>query len=355
MKLADLLDLNQLEKDIEAGYVSVRTHPDDPEYQIYNYTPKTQYERYWNDVTRQTRGLIVTHGRVQQRPWSKFFNYGEGETIVDPDAPAQVTDKMDGSLGILYADPERRPAIATRGSFTSEQALFATRLIRTRYSDFKAAPYFTYLFEILYPQNRIVLDYGDTEDLVLLGAVNVLTGEVHGPEFDPVWPGPRAEVFAAKTLAEALELPNRQNAEGLVIRYSNGSMLKVKQSDYVELHKIVTGLNKISVWETMRANNGQLDSLLSQLPDEFHAWVREEAAKIWDDYMEILLAAAGQYITILMDEMPDGFERKDFAFAVQEIKDPVVRRMMFPLLDGKDPQEIIWKHIRPNMALDADV
>lgn len=352
MKLADLFDIDQLEKEIENGYVTVREHPDDPDLQIFNYTAKTQYERYWNNITTQTRGLIVDHGQVQQRPWSKFFNYGEGETVIDLESPVQVTDKMDGSLGILYTDPSGQLAIATRGSFASEQAEFATRLLRSRYGNFKPAPYFTYLFEIIYPSNRIVLDYGDTEDLVLLGAINTLTGEVHGPEFDLfVWQGPRATVFAAKTLAEALQLPDRPNAEGFVVRYNNGSMLKVKQADYVELHKIVTGLNKITVWETMRTNNGQLDSLLSQLPDEFHEWVREESRIIWDAYMDILLKAGGQYVTMLF-EMPDGFERKDFALAVQKIEDPLIRKIMFPMLDGKDPQEIIWRAVRPNMKED---
>lgn len=64
----------------------------------------------------------------------------------------------------------------------------------------------TYLFEIIYPSNRIVLDYGRTDDLMLLGAVQISTGTAVGPR-DPIcapWPGPRIEVQAYLTLAEAL-------------------------------------------------------------------------------------------------------------------------------------------------------
>jgi hypothetical protein len=36
---------------------------------------------------------------------------------------------------------------------------------------------FTYLFEIIYPENRIVVDYNGEERLVLLGIINTETGE----------------------------------------------------------------------------------------------------------------------------------------------------------------------------------
>lgn len=63
-----------------------------------------------NPTTRTCRGLIVhsTTGRVLARPWAKFVNHGrpEAETL-DLAAPVEVTDKLDGSLGILY--PHQRP------------------------------------------------------------------------------------------------------------------------------------------------------------------------------------------------------------------------------------------------------
>jgi putative RNA ligase len=39
----------------------------------------------------------------------------------------------------------------------------------------------TVLVEIVYPANRIVLDYGGLDDLILLGAVDIATGRTFGP------------------------------------------------------------------------------------------------------------------------------------------------------------------------------
>ena len=173
VQLADLLDVDLLARHVRDGYVSVRDHPEAP-LQILNYTAAAQYDRAWDDVTRQCRGLIVHTGwdDVVARPWPKFHNYGEHEEgTLDLDALVEVTDKLDGSLGILYPAAKGQWAIATRGSFESEQAIRGTRMWRDNYSHMRPEPGWTFLFEIIYPENRIVVDYAGAEDLVLLGAV----------------------------------------------------------------------------------------------------------------------------------------------------------------------------------------
>ena len=62
--------------------------------------------------------------------WEKFFNLEERpETALPalPPGPFEVFEKVDGSLGILYHAGDG-PALASRGSFTSDQALRGTRL-----------------------------------------------------------------------------------------------------------------------------------------------------------------------------------------------------------------------------------
>lgn len=61
----------------------------------------------------------------------------------------------------------------------------------------------TVLVEIVYPANRIVLDYGGLDDLILLGAVDIATGRTFGPGAVPGWPRPVIDSFAYATLAEA--------------------------------------------------------------------------------------------------------------------------------------------------------
>ncbi|HRF99146.1 MAG TPA: hypothetical protein PLZ51_28235, partial [Aggregatilineales bacterium] len=74
--------------------------------------------------------------------------------------------KMDGSLGILYRW-QGAYYIATRGNFDSDQAIWATIFLRTHYDLHNLADEYTLLFEIIYPDNRIVVNYGQRQDLVL--------------------------------------------------------------------------------------------------------------------------------------------------------------------------------------------
>lgn len=342
--LSDLLDPADLAQAITDGYVRERVHPDDPDLRILNYTPKTQAERIWTPTTRTCRGLIVHGDQIAARPWAKFFNYGEHEDgTLDLGAPVEVTDKLDGSLGILYTAPGGRLAIATRGSFTSEQALHATELLRTRYADWEPADRgSTYLFEIVYPENRIVVDYGQADDLVLLGKVT-RAGQALGPG-SANWPGPRTQVFPARTLADALALEPRPNAEGLVIRYPDtGVIVKVKQDDYVALHRLVTGLSERTVWEHLAANDGAYTGLLEQVPDEFHDWVTRHAEALLDQHAVVFGRAQAAHEEILTT-LGDGFERREYA---QLAATRPERPWLFMLLDGRDPSPAIWRTLRP--------
>ena len=61
----------------------------------------------------------------------------------------------------------------TRGSFFSEQALKAEEIFNRKYSDQDVMRECTYCFEIIYPKNKIVVDYDKTEDLILLCITHV--------------------------------------------------------------------------------------------------------------------------------------------------------------------------------------
>lgn len=347
--LSDLVSLHALAASVADGYVRVRTHPDDDRLRILNYTEKAQYENVWTRETKVCRGLIVDDSdAVLARPWAKFFNYGQhAEGSLDLQAEVEVTDKLDGSLGILYPAPDGW-AIATRGSFASEQALHATQILRDRYPMFRPVDGWTYLFEIVYPANRIVVDYGSLDDLVLLGAVRIDDGQTFGPLDVPAWPGPRTTSFAHPTLAAALTLPPRPNAEGIVVRFRDtGLMVKVKQDDYVALHRLVTGLSERSVWEHLVEHDGDYDELLGAIPDEFHGWVRERAGALIDQHTAISRDARNAHLRLLGDDpWADPPTRKEYALAVRD-RFPALAPYCFQLLDGRDPSPAIWKSLRP--------
>lgn len=344
--LADLFDPADLERHVTAGNIRQQAHPTRPLW-IYNYTEQAVYTGAWDEVTLTCRGLVVrADGQVVARPFAKFFNYGQpGAPDLDLDGPVTVTDKADGSLGILYPADDAWWAVATRGSFTSDQAIHATRIFTERYRHrWAPEPGVTYLFEIVYPGNRIVVDYGDLDDLLLLGAVDIATGRTFPP--DPAlhdWPGPAVDIFDHRTLADALAAPPRPNAEGLVVHCRRTDQrVKIKQDDYVALHRIVTGLNARTVWRHL-CDGQPLDDLIVPLPDEFHPWVHQVAAQLYRRVSGRRDAIYGAYNRIASG-LPDGWTRKDFAMEAVQHPD---KAYLFALLDGKDPTPGLWRDAKP--------
>ena len=341
--LADILDPAELAGAVETGLVRQQRHPDRP-FVIYNYTEACQYAGAWTPVTLACRGLIVdTDGQIVARPFAKFFNHSESHAPrFDPAGAVAVTDKSDGSLGIIYHDGDGF-AVATRGSFASDQARHATQLLRTRYAGFVPPVGRTVLVEIIYPANRIVIDYAGMDDLVLLGAVDIATGRTFGPEAVPDWPGPVIESFAYATLAEALAAPPRAGREGLVVHFPAADQrVKIKYAEYVRLHRLVTGLTARTVWEVMVAG-GDLAALTEPLPDEFHAWVRGVAAELTATVDAEVAAVEAAYAEIVA-ALPDGWGRKEFAAAAVR---SVHRGSLFLRLDGKDYRPGLWQRARP--------
>ena len=167
--------LEILEKYYTDGLLHKQTHPT-KDLTIWNYSPKVQYEKLWDDITLQCRGLVTnSKGDIVARPFKKFFNYEEHKPEDIPNENYIVYEKMDGSLGILF-NYENEWILATRGSFTSPQAIKGKEILdRHDISAWRKDN--TYLFEIIYPENRIVVDYKGEEKLVVLGAFHTETGE----------------------------------------------------------------------------------------------------------------------------------------------------------------------------------
>lgn len=371
MLLSDILDIKALNVQIEAGLVTSRAHNTEP-LRILNYSDRCVYTPGgWNEITQVCRGLIynVNTLEVVARGFDKFFNYGQKEAPTWSLSDEVLSmDKADGSLGILYPLPSGGWAVATRGSFHSEQAEHATELI---YSSFTYRLWLirarnellpdntTILFEIIYPENRIVLDYGQTDDLVLLGAVDNLTGELMAPDVAKIfysWPGPVTEVFGVASLEETLAMEPRKNAEGVVmLKFSTNELMKFKQEDYIKLHKIVFGLNARLIWERMiesiQAQEGfTVDKemtkthVLEGIPDEFVPWATEVFETQYNAAYDTICEADAIYsITChkLFDLVPDSVSGPARARLAAEIKKETVKSYVFMYADGRTDREVM--------------
>lgn len=352
MKLFELLDRNLLFKMLDDGYVKEQTHPDAP-YFILNYTDKCTWDEEWNEVTLQCRGLIVHREtwEIIARPFRKFFNHDQVQAPkLELDDAVQVLDKLDGSLGIQYRLPDGSPAIATRGSFTSEQALWATDWLRFNTASVPpVGPNETYLYEIIYPENRIVVDYNGFEGLVLLGTMNIETGKVtvlQASNYTPI-----AAIHPYKTWGEVLAAPDRDNAEGFVVyKVATGEMVKVKYEDYKRLHKYMTRVTERHVWECL-AEERSLEMEFAGAPDEFHDWVRQVADRLHADFEKRHLEAILAYRKIRFGENEALFEvedsreaKKNFAMAVKDEKD---KSLYFCMFEDRTVVPQIWKELKP--------
>src|SRR6478735_11987 len=253
--------LDKLQPLVEAKYIDQRPHPSLP-YDIYNYSFKCEIERYWNEYTRMCRGLILDRsGKIVGRPFGKFFNMDDHfiKDEIPWNLPYEVREKWDGSLGI-FTISDHGPLFATRGSFASEQAIKGYEILQHKYGTDWARDDTTYLFEIIYPANRIVVDYGQLEDLVLIGAIHTESGTEDRLENVKEWKGERAAKYDRPL--DAL-LPEFKNDEGVVVRFSNGFRMKVKQEEYKRLHRVITNITEYDIWEMLQFN----EEMFGSLPD----------------------------------------------------------------------------------------
>lgn len=345
MRLHDYLDRSLLKDEILERYVRVQSHPDLP-YNILNYTNKAQIEGHWSDVTRKCRGLIynVNTEQIVAMPFQKFFNNNQ------PEAPAwalwdekhvTVRDKMDGSLGILYHSPGQPMgyAVATRGSFTSDQALWATELLNTRYRHWTPILGRTYLVEIIYPQNRIVVNYEGLEDLVLLDILSHETGKSvlrWHQQNGYHCPFPVAETFTYADITE-----DRANAEGYVLHnWRTNERVKIKFEEYKRLHKLLTGISEKTIWELL-SKGESLHTVLDTVPDEFYDWVKKTADNLHVSFDRIFETCWQGY---LKARAFHGDDRKEFALY---IKDSEFKDILFGFYDNKDVGPAIWKRLKP--------
>lgn len=320
---------------VNEGLINVKKHPTEYLY-IYNYSQEVQYERLWNEATVIARGLILdSEMNVVARPFGKFFNIEEHEEHEIPNSTFDVFEKMDGSLGILYWIGDK-PMIATRGSFESEQAIHATKLLYDEYSSTfeHLEKGVTYLFEIIYPTNRIVVDYGGLDDIILLAVIDNKTGldlELPNIGFKVV------KHYDGINNVNVLKSLEKENKEGFVVRFNNGFRLKVKFEEYVRLHRIITSVSNKNIWEYLKTGQS-FNEILEKVPDEFYDWVENVRNELCAEFGEIELQAFTD-----MKNKPEG-DAKTFALWA---KDQKYTHVLFAMNTGKNYEQIIWKMIKP--------
>jgi T4 RnlA family RNA ligase len=340
-----MLNLEKLEKYEKDGWLRSQIHPEYP-LRIYNYTEQTQFEGKWDYVTSACRGLVVEipSGKIVARPFPKFFNIEEGKHI--PTQNFEVFEKIDGSLGICFRY-QGEIILATRGSFTSDQSQkgleilwknyekYIDSLFTYRAEGFKNAK--TVLFEIVYPENRVVVKY-DEEKLVMLGAYDKYYDEMNYDSLPP-WPD-KVKKFDGLDYQNIKDL-NWPNSEGFVVRFENGQRCKIKFEDYCRLHKVMTNFSTKAVFECLK-NGKDLHSVLEGVPDEFYKNITDYANQLICEF-DVIAEDCDRIFYAIGDIK----NRKKFAEQALTTK---YSDILFKMKDEKPYDHLIWNRIEPEFS-----
>jgi RNA ligase len=286
-------------------------------------------EGSWDDFTRSCRGLIINTElkKVVALPFPKFFNYGEGGRYDIPNTDFKVVEKYDGSLIIVFWDEEKSEwRFATKGSFQSEQSQYAEASMKVNHSQIfdYLNKNVTYLFEFIYPENRIVVSYGSDIKFVFLGAYNSLGQDTtkqgknslnlyfdENPlkrglhkrvTIEMAYEHPSMPIEKLLEIAQTLPL----SSEGFVVTFDDdlGTRYKIKGDQYCRVHKVVSRVTPLAIWEAM-LHGEDLDALRSQIPEEF--------CVDFDSIRRILTNKLNEHRVLVMEnyEQAKGIENRD--------------------------------------------
>jgi RNA ligase len=265
-------------------------------------------------------------------------------TAIKNNEPYTVQEKMDGSLGIIYYY-DGKWNVATKGSFTSDQAIKATEMLK-KYNLSSVPTNLTLLVEIIYPANKIVVKY-DEENLVLLTVVDNSSGyEFYNTKNTTI---PTIEQFTTPktfnyTIPEMIALQKTipKDEEGFVVRFENGLRVKIKGEEYLRIHKMIAHMSPISFWEVM-VNGKVPTTYLEQLPDEFRDEFRPIIEQLEKQYKDVLDETVQEFLSI-----PDKTSRKTIGLYLKDNPGKHARAM-FSLLDSHNEalEWCIMKQIYP--------
>lgn len=280
----------------EYGDVVVK-HYDD--LTLFHYSRKCVMLDNWDFFHSVSRGLILNNktGEIVARPFDKFHNYQPPKYAPShKDKLLFFTEKVDGSMGIGYWH-KGEYHITTKGALDSVQGQWATEWFHINCKSVNISPTMTPIFEITYPDNRIVIPY-EYQGLTLIGVRNKETGAYIPPTHKNFLA--LADVLgipAVKTYArlELDAISQEMDKEGYVSWWSDGrnySLFKHKTLWYITLHRLV-GKNDDDVTATEGFANlvEKVNQAVQALGWNGDKNNREErkviALRIQEDYREI--------------------------------------------------------------------
>lgn len=301
-------------------------------------------------IRRECRGIAfdAETGEIVSRPFHKFFNMGErSDAQFVEDLPHIVLEKLDGSMirPVVHRGVLR---LATKMGVTEVAMQAEAYLAGSEYQK----DYMEFLWECLHndvtpvfeftaPDNRIVLHYNQPS-LTLLTIRENVTGRY--------WPHATTVFHAAcynmpHVFHSILDgVKDKVGEEGVVIRYHNGHMLKVKSDWYVKVHRAKDLLSSNRRFLEAVVNGVMDDTIASLLPDD-----KDRVQKQLDEFNSKVLDQIRSFDAYYRTSKARFLTKKDFAvFSKDQSGNHLTyRNLTFKLWDGKfdNPTEAINAYI----------
>lgn len=309
-------------QDLEAEYgVGHRWHPRYPNLLLVKYS---QIDSPMGEkIVQECRGLILDRDngfRPVNRPFGKFFNYGEGHAEDIDWGTARVQEKMDGSLCTIWFY-QGEWHVSTTGSPDAGGGVgdFPFSFRELFWRTFQELGYevpreherdLCFMFELTSKYNRIVVVH-DQPALTLLA----VRSRVDGSELDPNLFQGRYKVvqhFPLSSFKEVLGTfpsldPIRQ--EGYVVVDGNFNRVKVKHPGYVALHHLKEGATTKNFLEIIRSGETEFLTYFPEWTEEFTA--------VRNSYTELVLHLETEYERIKGIPV-----QKDFALEAGKTRHP---------------------------------
>jgi T4 RnlA family RNA ligase len=321
--------------------------------ECYLITPEVDAK--WNDKNLHLRSLITDkEGNILSSGFPKFFNYGEKPECypnLEKFQDWKIINKLDGSL--LIADLVNGVfSMRTRGSvsYITQENRKDFELLPEKYPKIpeflKYNQEYSLLFEILTPNNVIVIRPKEVE-FYFLGAISKKTLEmVHGEKLMNIWkqigcvPFPEQYEFGGVINLQSLSdiVKRWKGKEGVVLVYNNGqNRIKLKSDWYNQLHKIKSQLNSINALVEF-----YVDHKMPSYEDFYLKLDYEIAFQLKDQLQKI--SQAGEEVKKEIDKMKEfchsirGFEtRKQQAeHIITTYSNSKRESIVFSLLDNKE-------------------
>jgi len=317
-------DLKILEEYVKEANVCCEKHPLEDLY-LYGYSSEADSrKRRWDEISVHCRGMILNkYGEVVERPFPKFWTYrqylsegivllSENKMLKIPKGKFRILEKMDGTMVTLYWI-NNKPYLATQRSFTNVKAIEATKILYEKYQHLfdRFDKNYTYVFEAIYPETKVLIDYGQRRELVLIGMIEKLTG-LQKPLPDIGFPSCKdyTEEFGHISNFDDLVNLDIPNVEGFVIYFEDGQMMKLKFPWYKEAHRLLdfflhkerTSMAKwarlteilekkshtistVDVWAALKKGDDALLSIKQNVPSFYYLmgldyWLTQQAEQI---------------------------------------------------------------------------